>query len=174
MSVKAPKSAVSKGKAEKGELEDSEEEDQYFESGLPPPSPFNRRGSSGEGIGAFPDSRLPRSISVDQLYGMKDRVGDDESRFSPGIDFLRAKGSLLMPTATPESDVFAERKKKLTSRVMTMSMPDMRNVRAMYNQGIGKSMRSRSSQNLDEQGLCTDFDSTFDSLLSDIQDDTGH
>jgi hypothetical protein len=157
---------------EKVESEGSDEKERYYESGLPPPSPFNRRGSAGEDRDAFPDPKLPRSKSADQLYGMKDN-GDDR-RLSPSIDYLRAKGSLLSSASTSDSDVFAERKKKLTSKAMTLSMPDLRNVRAMYNQGIGKSLQRYGLQTFDEQMLCTNFDSTFDSLLSDIQGDTGH
>jgi hypothetical protein len=152
--------------AAKVESEESEGEESYYDSGLPPPSPFSRRSSTGED--AFPVPKLPRSVSEGQLDEMQDR--GFQRRF-PGL--LQAKGPYFASTSTSDSDVFAERKKKLTSRVMTLSMPDLRNVRAQYNKGIGKSMRSRSSQNLQEQDICTNFDSTFDSLLSEIQDETG-
>ncbi len=161
------------GATNEGESEESEKEERYYDSGLPPPSPFNRRVClAGEDRDAFQHQRLLRSVSVDQLYGMKD--SDDGRGFSPSIECLRAQGSLPPSTSTSGCDVFAERKKKLTSKVMTFSMPDLRKVRAMYNQGIGKSMRSRSSQNLDEQTPCANFDSTYDSLLTDIQGDTGN
>ena len=169
--------ALNKCGTEQGEAEDSEEEERYYDSGLPPPSPFNRRGSGAAAGDAFPGPArglLPRSMSADHLFGMKERA--DERRFPLSIDFLKTMGSPAS-TSTSEPDVFAERKKKLTSRVMTLSMPDLtdlRNVRAMYNQGIGKSLRIKSSETLDEEVLCTNYDSTFDNLLSDTQGDSEH
>jgi S-adenosylmethionine:diacylglycerol 3-amino-3-carboxypropyl transferase len=74
-----------------------------------------------------------------------------------------------------ETDIFAERKKKLQSRVMTQSMPeirDMRDIRSLYNRGIGNSIKQKPFDELEEAQAKSSrptLDSdAFDSLFSNL------
>jgi hypothetical protein len=151
---------------------DSEKEE-YVDSGLPPPSPYLRRpGSCGIGEptpGVAKRAMMNRSFGGslnDVALAMKDlshlTVADETSD-------KNGPARVVSKAPAPAVDVFAERKKKLQSAVMTQSMPELRDVRALYNKGIGNELRNRSMKNTPPPTPPSTFDNEiFDSLLTDL------
>ncbi len=69
-----------------------------------------------------------------------------------------------------DSDIFAERKKKLRSPVMAQSMPDFRDFRSHYNRDIGRSLQKNTLPEINEakQSRPKKENDVFDELLSGL------
>lgn len=165
---------------------DSEKEE-YVDSGLPPPSPYMRRDSrAGFGTAGSPSPGIPNRAVMNRVSSMPSIASAasfsgslNEISFRKKVHTHQSAGASEEPeqlggnlgTGTSASaDIFAERKKKLQSAVMTQSMPEIRDIRSLYNKGIGKSMRSRSNSSSKpppSPPLAFDSD-VFDTLLADM------
>ena len=153
---------------------DSEsEKDEYVDSGLPPPNPYIRRSfRSNLQFGVASMSRIS-SVPVMPTFNQS---GIFDTTIEANTKAFENESAGVRPNPSPsisETDKFAERKKKLQSAAMTRSMPELRDVRALYNRGIGKSIRNQSlaMEELEEtpkQTTTLEEDEVLDKLLAGL------
>jgi hypothetical protein len=146
-------------------LSDSEsEKEEYMDSGLPPPCPYVRRKAEPDEDQIKPLIQGVQSLSARNLRSCLQLSEDLDT---PSCLLASAGSAKITAGGASETDIFAERKKKLQSRVMTQSMPEIRDVRSLYNRGIGQSIGHRpmavaseaksSRPTLDIDSLLTDL-----------------
>jgi hypothetical protein len=117
---------------------DSSSGNELLESDFPPPVQYIRRNSSTSNFTPV-DSPTPGTFPLGPLLP---RV-----RSFPVIsciDFEKSVGELNGPQQqSSHSDKLTQRKLKLQSPglPMSQSMPNLRNIRALYNRGVAKSLR---------------------------------
>ena len=127
---------------------ESEAEVEYVDSGLPPPRSYTRRNSRTNIEFERSITDHPTRSTLSRAHSMPALQPFDESHCTETTgeaDLANASETEKnKPGAsqnnTGEYDLFQERKKKLRTPVMAQSMPEIRNIRALYNRGVGKAI----------------------------------
>jgi hypothetical protein len=153
--------------AKSSDSDSESEKEEYIDSGLPPPCPYVRRKSDQEDSQIRPS--MPRQFSSAKNLMVHLQLSEQDLDTSNRLP-ESANTAKTSTEGASEIDVFAERKKKLQSRVMTQSMPEIRDIRSLYNRGIGKSISHKAvAADAEAKSSRPHLDNgAFDSLFTDL------